>query len=77
MFVYLQSGIDLQGEDVLRFYTNRWEKYQFSSKVMNDFCSYINRHWVQREFNSGRKDIYDIYTVRFSHCFLEKERVLL
>ncbi|CAF0844139.1 unnamed protein product [Adineta steineri] len=58
-----QSGVDFQGEDVLRFYTNRWEKYQFSSKVMNDFCSYINRHWVQREFNSGRKDIYDIYTM--------------
>ncbi|CAF3399706.1 unnamed protein product, partial [Rotaria sp. Silwood2] len=57
------SGTDLQGEDVLRFYTNRWEKYQFSSKVMNDFCSYINRHWVQREYNSGRKDVYDIYTM--------------
>jgi len=31
---------------------------------MNDFCSYINRHWVHREYNSGRKDVYDIYTVK-------------
>lgn len=65
----LQNGIDLQGQDVLRFYTSRWDKYQFSSKVMNDFCGYINRHWVQREYNSGHKDIYDIYTVQSLQLF--------
>jgi hypothetical protein len=40
---------------------------------MNDFCSYINRHWVQREFNSGRKDVYDIYTVCLQYLFEFKE----
>ncbi|CAF3781961.1 unnamed protein product [Rotaria sordida] len=56
-----KKGLHLEGENLLRFYVKNWEYYRFSSELTNRFCRYLNRHWVQRQYNANVRGVYEVF----------------
>ena len=62
-------------EGLLAFYIREWKRYTTAAKYINHLFSYLNRHWVKREIDEGKKDIYDVYTlhlVKWKDDFFKK-----
>ncbi len=50
-------------EALLSFYIREWDRYTTAAKFINHLFRYLNRHWVKREIDEGKKNIYDVYTL--------------
>ena len=50
-------------ENLLNYYNTQWKRYTTSSTYINNLFRYLNRYWVKRTAEEGKKDIYEIYTV--------------
>jgi cullin 1 len=50
-------------EALLTFYIREWKRYTQAGMYNNHLFRYLNRHWVKREMDEGKKDVYDIYTL--------------
>lgn len=50
-------------EALLSYYIREWDRYTTAAKYTNHLFRYLNRHWVKREIEEGKKDVYDVYTL--------------
>ncbi|CAB3403473.1 unnamed protein product [Caenorhabditis bovis] len=76
-----KQGDDLDGENLLQFYTKEWENFRFSSRVMNGIFQYLNRQWIKRELDEGHDNIFMVYTLALriwkEHLFdIMRDRVI-
>ncbi|KAG8931290.1 hypothetical protein FRC03_005689 [Tulasnella sp. 419] len=53
----------LQEEALLRYYAAQWDRYTTGANYINRLFTYLNRHWVKREKDEGRKGVYNVYTL--------------
>lgn len=53
----------LQDEALLRYYAEEWDRYTTGANYINRLFTYLNRHWVKRERDEGRKGVYPVYTL--------------
>ncbi|KIP06829.1 hypothetical protein PHLGIDRAFT_72117 [Phlebiopsis gigantea 11061_1 CR5-6] len=53
----------LQDEALLRYYAKEWDRYTTGANYINRLFTYLNRHWVKRERDEGRKGVYPVYTL--------------
>jgi hypothetical protein len=58
-----QESENLSDLALLQFYTKEWKRYTTGANYVNRLFAYLNRHWVKREKDEGRKGIYTVYTV--------------
>ncbi|KAL9025721.1 MAG: hypothetical protein Q9196_005501 [Gyalolechia fulgens] len=52
-----------EDEALLSFYIREWDRYTTAATYTHHLFRYLNRHWVKREIDEGKKDIYDVYTL--------------
>ena len=59
-----QHAETLQDEALLKYYAEEWDRYTTGANYINRLFTYLNRYWVKRERDEGRKGVYPVYTVR-------------
>ena len=62
--VHSQASDPLVDEPLLRYYAQEWDRYTTGANYVNRLFTYLNRHWVKREKDEGRKNVYAVYIVR-------------
>ncbi|KAF8337679.1 Cullin, partial [Amanita rubescens] len=59
----IKASQTLQGVDLLRYYAEQWDRYTNGAKCLNRIFAFLNRYWIRRERDEGRKTVYTVYTL--------------
>jgi cullin 1 len=71
----------ISGQALLDRYLNECAHYTNAAQIINHVFRYLNRHWVKRELDEGKRSIYDVYTLHLvlwhSELFREISHLLV
>lgn len=56
----LKNAENKMDETLLVYYKAEWERYTAALKYVNHIFEYLNRHWIRREADDGKKEVYVI-----------------
>ncbi|POS70508.1 Cullin 1 [Diaporthe helianthi] len=59
----LEKALQHTDEALLTYYIKEWERFTNAGKYVHHLFRYLNRHWVKREMDEGKKNIFDVYTL--------------
>jgi len=52
-----------QDDALLTYYTKEWERFTTAMRYINHIFEYLNRHWIKRESDDGKKEVFDVETL--------------
>lgn len=58
-----QGSRSLSHEALLRYYADEWTQYTQGAQFVHRLFMYLNRYWVKRQKEEGKKQIYTVYTL--------------
>ncbi|KAH8103781.1 Cullin-domain-containing protein [Phellopilus nigrolimitatus] len=58
-----EGAENIVDEALLQYYAKEWDRYTTGANYINRLFTYLNRHWVKREKDEGRKGVYTVYTL--------------
>ncbi|KDR84230.1 hypothetical protein GALMADRAFT_55074 [Galerina marginata CBS 339.88] len=74
----LQKASTLSDVDLLRYYAQEWDRYTTGANYLNRLFTYLNRYWVKRERDEGKKGVFQVYTLALSqwkeHFFMHIQK---
>ncbi|KAK6200448.1 ubiquitin ligase of SCF [Scheffersomyces amazonensis] len=59
----LKDVLSEKHDNLLEFYVKKWTRYTIGARYLSNVFEYMNRHWVQKERQDGRRDVYDVNTL--------------
>tara|TARA_R110002050_G_scaffold29829_6_gene76493 strand:- start:2315 stop:2494 length:180 start_codon:yes stop_codon:yes gene_type:complete len=54
----------MEGDKLLRYYRKQWGQWNLAMGKINHILAYLNRHWIKRQSEDGKKDVYEVFVVR-------------
>ncbi|KAF5333224.1 hypothetical protein D9611_002822 [Ephemerocybe angulata] len=74
----LEKAATLEDIDLLRYYADEWYRYTRGANYLNRLFTYLNRYWVKRERDEGKKGVYQVYTLALAqwkiHFFMHIQK---